>query len=419
MERRKIAVIGAGISGIGAAYLLSPFHDVVLYERNKYAGGHTRTLDVQTRDGSFAVDTGFIVFNDRNYPLLTKLFGQLGIPSHKSDMSFGASIDNGWLEYGTKDVLSIFSQKLNLIRPPFLGMVRDVLRFNKRALAYLDKPASFTLAECLSELALGDWFKHYYLLPMAGSIWSSPPGKILNFPASTLVRFFNNHGLLSTSGQPKWFTVTGGGKTYVDRILTQLNGPVRFSAVQAVERNKNNIRVIDSSGESDTFDEVVLACHADEALKMIRDPRPEETEILSAFQYQENKIILHSDSSFMPKRKGAWASWVYLLENRSDETPEISLSYWMNNLQNLNTDIPLLVTLNPARDPSEDLIYDRHEFSHPVFDSRAIAAQDRIMEIQGRDRLWFCGAYQRYGFHEDGFWSAARAADKMGVPLPW
>ena len=419
-KRKRIAIIGSGISGLGAASLLHPHHDIVVYEKNPYVGGHSRTVDVRTQDGIIPVDTGFIVFNNRNYPLLTRMFEHLQVPVVKSDMSFGASIQQGWLEYGTRHLHYMFAQRRNFFRPSYWRMIADILKFNKSAKSFLDRSPSITLGECLDELGTGRWFRDYFLLAMGGAIWSMPLEQMLKFPASTFIRFFDNHGLLTVNDQPQWHTVEGGSREYVTRLIDPFKDHIRLATgARHVIRNETHVAVIDEHGNKDLFHDVVFACHADQALSMIEQPSPAEQSILSAFRYQPNRVVLHSDISFMPKRKSAWASWVYLSDQQKDESPKVSLSYWMNNLQPLKTSQPLIVTLNPGREPRQDLVHDEYWFEHPVFDEAAIRHQSDIRHIQGQDRLWFCGAYQRYGFHEDGLGSAVAMAKLMGIEPTW
>lgn len=417
---KKIAIIGTGISGLGMAYLLHPHHHVTVYEKNAYIGGHSRTVEVKTTDGMIPVDTGFIVFNYRNYPLLTGLFAHLNVPVAKSDMSFGVSINQGWMEYGTRHLTDIFAQKRNLLRPDFWRMIANIMRFNKQATTYLQADPALTLGECLEKLRMGNWFRDYYLLAMGGAIWSTPLAEMLRFPANTFLRFFENHGLLTVNDQPQWYTVAGGSREYVKRLSASFRDNIRLNcgAVKVI-RETEGVMVVDTQGGCATYDEVIFACHADQALAMIETPKAEEQRILSKFTYQANRAVLHRDLSFMPKRKKAWASWVYLSEAKKDETPAVSLSYWMNNLQPLATTQPLIVTLNPAKEPDPASVYDDHWFEHPLFDEAAIRAQSEIPAIQGKDRLWFCGAYQRYGFHEDGLGSAVAVAQMMGIEKPW
>ncbi len=408
----KIAIIGAGISGLGAAYLLSAQYDITVYEQNDYIGGHSRTIDVQSGEHKTPVDTGFIVFNNWNYPNLLGLFKELDVPYERSDMSFGVSINDGWLEYGSS---SMFAQRKNLCRPAFWGMLSDILRFNKRALTYIAQDADITLQQCLDQLKMGEWFRRYYLLAMGAAIWSCPIDTIMKFPARTFLQFFKHHGLLSVNDRPQWYTVTGGSREYVKRLTQKFQDKIRRNSPAEHVVKDNDKWLVDG----EMFDHVIFACHADEALKIIQEPTKDEQVILGAFDYQENSIVVHRDESFMPKNKNCWASWVYLSEGRRDENNAVSLSYWMNNLQNLDKDHPIIVTLNPGRMPDDNFIMDEHRFSHPIFDLKAIKAQDKIESIQGQRGLWFCGAYQRYGFHEDGLWSAVNVARKFGAHIPW
>lgn len=414
---KKIAIIGTGISGLGAAYLLAKDYDVTVYEKNDYIGGHSRTITVPGRTGPVPVDTGFIVFNDRNYPNLLGLFNQLDVPYVNSKMSFGVSINNGWLEYASGGLLA---QKRNLARPPFYRMLADILRFNRQALRYIERDPTISLQQCMDELKMGDWFKRYYLLAMGAAIWSCPIETILSFPAHTFLRFFNNHGLLSINDHPQWYTVEGGSREYVKRLTAGFSDKIKLgAAVASVQQYDDRWQVHTIQGEVDAYDHIVFASHADETLSLIAEPTAQEQSILGAFSYQANQIIVHSDVRFMPKRRQCWASWVYLSTQQQDKKPCVSLSYWMNNLQPIDTDTPILVTLNPDSRPQQSTIIDEHTFTHPVFDLPAIQAQGQLNEIQGKRNLWFCGAYQRYGFHEDGIASAVNVAQQLGSKIPW
>jgi predicted NAD/FAD-binding protein len=421
-EKKRIAIIGAGISGLGAAYLLRHEADLSLYERNAYLGGHSRTIDVDVAGKSVPVDTGFIVYNERNYPLLSELFSELSVPVVKTDMSFGVSIGDGWLEFGSAGLQGLFGSFRNALSPRMWGMVRDILKFNKEAMAFADADPALTLEECLDQIGIGKWFRKYYLLPMGGSIWSCPVEEMLRFPAASFIRFFKNHGLLTVSDHPQWYSVLGGSREYVRRLVDAIgnNLNVRPAAVR-VERGSpgEGVLVHDTEGGTERFDDVIFATHADVTMQLLGNPNDEEKDVLSAFQFKRNKVVLHTDTSFMPRRRSAWSSWVYRSDRTEDRNEAISLSYWMNNLQALDTEVPVIVTLNPSRDPSEGTEVNRHFFSHPMFDENAIRAQNRIPEIQGLDRLWFCGAWQRNGFHEDGLWSAVEVVRKMGVRIPW
>ncbi len=416
----KIAVIGTGISGMSAAYFLSQKHEVSVFEKEGYIGGHSRTLTFQEDSNEISVDTGFIVFNHKNYPNLLALFRHLEVPTIKSNMSFGVSINNAWLEYGTMKLSNLFSQKRNFLRPSYYKMLRDVLKFNKEALPYIDHQTDKTIGDLIEDLNLGNWFKNYYLLPMSGAIWSTPVEDMLNFPAETLIRFFHNHGLLTVDEQPQWYTVKGGSKEYVTRLTSKIKKNIQTNlAVSSVTRDKNSATITDSNGDKHQFDAVIFACHSDQALALIAKPSKEEKSVLGRIQYKPNSVILHQDSSFMPKRKSAWSSWVYLSNSNKDKTNKMSLTYWMNSLQSLQSKKPVLVTLNPSVKPKEELIINEHIFDHPQFNQDAIAAQKDIPLIQGVDKFWFCGAWQKYGFHEDGLSSAINVVKDFGVKLPW
>jgi len=409
MEKRtKIAVIGAGISGLGAAYLLHRQNDVTVFEKNAYIGGHTRTLEVK----GIPVDTGFIVYNEPNYPLLSALFRHLGVATQKSEMSFGASIADGFLEYSSK---APFAQRKNIFRPAYLRMVADILRFNRMAERYIDVP-DITLGECLDRLEMSEWFRHYYILAMGAAIWSCSAETMLAFPAGTFLRFFKNHGLLTVSDQPQWYTVTGGSQAYVRKLTAGFADKIRLNTgARSVLRSATGVVVTDVSGQKHVFDHAIFASHADETLGMIENPTREETSVLGSFRYQNNEAVLHSDTSLMPKNKACWASWVYLSERKVSDTPSVSLTYWMNKLQNLPAENPLFVTLNPGRAPNPALTHDMHKFSHPLFTCEAVSAQSRLPDIQGKNRSHFCGAWTRYGFHEDGLMSGVAVAKDLGA----
>ena len=416
----NIAIIGSGISGLGCAYLLSKAHDVTLFEKNKSCGGHSRTIHVsierETQTVTQPVDTGFIVFNKRNYPHLTGLFDYLNIPYEKSDMSFGVSIKDGWLEYTSRN---IFANPANFLKPQFLRMLYEILKFNRLGTRFLKNPTDETLSAFLKRNHFSDWFHDYYILPMGGAIWSCSTETMTDFPARSFLRFFANHGLLTVNDQPQWYTVTGGSRNYVQKILDEMPAKVRTgTAVTSVTQKGKKFEVL-ANGKAEIYDQVVFACHADQALQIIQDKTPAEQNILGAFSYQKNKLVVHQDDTFMPHRKSCWASWVYLSRSAKDKRETVSLSYWMNNLQNFESDAPIHVTLNPDARPDENTILDEHDFAHPIFDEKAVAAQGHIDDVQGVRGLWFCGAYQRYGFHEDGLLSAVNVARKIGVDIPW
>lgn len=405
----RIAIVGGGISGLAAAYLLAPTHAVTLYEAAPTLGGHARTVMAGLR-GDQPVDTGFIVFNYANYPHLTRMFNDLDVPVIKSDMSFGVTVDDGQVEFGLNDLGALTAQRRNLLRPGFARMVRDVLRFNARAEAAAADD-SLTIGELMSELKLGDWFQRYYLMPLCGAIWSTAPSEIRAFPARALVQFFRNHALLSTSGQHQWWTVKGGSVEYVRRLERHLraHGVALHpgTPVRSVLRDEDGCTIHAEGAPPARFDEVIFACHADQALRLIERPTAEETATLSDMRFQDNRMILHRDTAQMPRRRAVWASWVYRAAGDCSER-QIGVTYWMNRLQQIPEAGPLFVSLNPDRPVPDELIYDETVFRHPVFDHAALRAQDRLREMQGRNRTWFAGAYTRHGFHEDGFASAAR-----------
>lgn len=417
----KVAIIGTGIAGLTAAHQLSPHHDITVYEKDRQIGGHTRTRVVNHGGRQIPVDTGFIVYNERNYPNLTALFRRLGVAVEKSNMSFALTVRNGWLEWGAESANAIFAQRRNLLRPSFYGLFGQVLKFNANAIDAVERNPDISLGELLERLGLGDWFRWYYLLPMAGAIWSCPPRQMMAFPAATFVRFFANHGLLSASGQPQWYTVTGGSQSYIEKITTPFADRIRPNCGAAeVWRNGKGVVVRDVQGYAETYDHVVLASHADESLKLLADADGEERAALGVFGYQKNRAILHKDPQFMPKRKSCWASWVYHSDGNGDDAA-ITMSYWMNRLQNIDPRYPLFVTLNAEREVPDEHVFDEHTFMHPVFDQAAVAAQPRVEAMQGRRNVWFCGAYLGYGFHEDGHTSGLAAANGLnavtGKPL--
>ena len=413
---RRIAVIGAGISGMAAAHLLSSAHVVVLYEAEKRLGGHARTL-IAGKRGDQPVDTGFIVFNHVNYPNLTALFEKLGVPTAPSSMSFGASIDGGAIEYGLADADTVFAQRRNMVRPAFLRMVRDILHFNKHALSAVDNP-NLTIGELLRDLGTGPWVRDHYITPFSGAIWSTPLSGILDFPAQALVRFFKNHGLMGYHDQHQWHTVKGGSVEYVRRLHTAMvdeGVDVRLGAnIAAVKRVPAGVMVRCHGGEWEPFDDVIFACHSDQALALLSDASVNERRALSVIRYQPNEAVLHADPSVMPKRRKVWSSWVYV-EPKGTTRSKIDLTYWMNSLQPIPMDDPLFVTLNTNRAIPNHLVHDVNTFYHPVFDVAALHAQDDIRAMNGTQRTWFCGAWMRNGFHEDGFASAMDVVERISI----
>lgn len=414
--RQRIAIVGGGISGLAAAYKLADHHDVTLFEAAPRLGGHARTV-IAGLNGDQPVDTGFIVFNYVNYPHLTAMFRDLDVPLQKSNMTFGATIDDGSVEYGLQNLKAIFGQRRNMMRPAFYGMVTDILKFNAKAVQTATSD-DVTIGELVDELKLGDWFQRYYLMPICGAIWSSPTEEIRTFPARTLVQFFRNHALLSATGQHQWYTVKGGSIEYVRRLEAHLRSKGctlhTGTPIQSIDRFESGVTLHHSNGQSELFDQVIMACHSDDALRMLGQPTVRESQILGDLRYQDNQVILHRDTSQMPKRRACWSSWVYKA-NAHDNRPSIGVTYWMNRLQNIPESDPLFISLNPLTQVRDNMIYDTNTFRHPIFDRAAIRAQRDIDQIQGHNNTWFAGAYLRHGFHEDGFASAVRVA--RGITL--
>ena len=420
--RQRVAVIGSGIAGLSAAHHLNNHVDLSLFEAGSYFGGHTHTVDVTLPSPqgmvTYGVDTGFLVFNERTYPGLIRLFTELQVQTSASDMSFsvqtpGASGQRA-MEWSGSNLNTVFAQRSNLFNPAFLGMLRDVLRFNTLANALADRGEDHALMQPLGEFLeahkFGHAFRHWYLLPMLGCIWSCPTDQMLQFPVATMVRFCHNHGLIQVVNRPQWFTVTGGAKHYVEKLLQHIPRTHLQTPVKRIERNGSEARVFTASGSED-FDGVVLACHADQALSLLAQPTPQEQALLGAIRYHPNKAVLHKDTSVMPKKKLAWAAWNY--ERATDlglESSRVCLHYWINRLQPLPFSQDVVVSLNPVRaiDPSK--VLGAYDYAHPVFDLGAIKAQSQLPSLQGQQNTWYAGAWMGYGFHEDGFKAGRDAA---------
>ena len=425
-ERRlKIAIVGTGISGMSAAWLLSARHDVTVYERNERIGGHSNTVDVPNGRSKIPVDTGFIVYNESTYPNLTALFAHLDVPTEPSDMSFAVSLSGGDLEYaGGAHLTGLFAQKRNVFRPRFWSMLNDIRRFYREAptdMVQLDELRT-TLGDYLDKRSYGEAFRNDHLLPMAGAIWSAPPESLLAYPAASFIRFHDNHGLLRVSNRPQWRTVSGGSRSYVERLTAAYADRIELGiGAIGVRRCDGRVAVRDAAGREEWFDHVVFAAHADESLAVLDDPSAAERALLGAFRYSKNTAILHSDSSLMPKRKGVWSSWNYIGPPAGQERVNgCTVTYWMNRLQNLKSDKPLFVTLNPQREPAPGTVHAIEQYDHPLFDTAAIGAQRRLWSLQGARNTWFCGAYFGAGFHEDGLQSGLAVAEALGgARRPW
>lgn len=414
----RIAVIGSGISGLGAAWSLARDHDVTVYEAEGRLGGHANTVEIHDDDHEVAVDTGFIVYNERNYPNLVRLFEHLGVPTEPSDMSFSVSRDGGRFEYQAR-ALGLLTQPRNLARPGYARMIRDILRFTREAASSVSPGSPETTEELLHRLELSPEFRDDFLLPMIACIWSSSLNTMLSYPAWSMIRFLDNHGLLDVLERPRWRTVTGGSREYVSWISQALDGGLRLGTpVRSLVRSPEGVEVHDARGGIDAFDHAVLATHADISLGILGEGATEqEQRVLSAFRYQANRAVLHRDRSLMPRRRRAWSSWNYLADREDDGTEKVSLSYWMNRLQNLETERPVIVTLNPSREPRD--IEAEFTYHHPQYDGRAVAAQGEIPSLQGVRRTWFCGSYCGNGFHEDGLRAGLEVAAGLGSPAPW
>ncbi len=417
----RIAVVGTGISGAAAAWLLSRRHEVHVFEREGRPGGHTHTVAVPRGDGSsLGVDTGFIVYNEATYPLLVRLFDELGVATQASDMSWSLRCERCDLEYAGS-ARGIVAQPTNLASPGYLRMLADIARFNRLGARLTDDPrtTSLTIGRFLEVAGFGHGFRAHSLLPMAAAIWSSGTGTIEAFPLATLLRFFANHGLLGVTTHHAWRTVVGGTSAY----LAPLTAPFRdrlhlTSPVSEVRRDRDGVDLAFGDGATHRFDAVVLAAHADESLAMLADPSERERTLLSAWEYSVNDTVLHTDTELLPRRRSAWASWNYLLDDCTRPSEQVSLSYHMNRLQSLEEPREYVVTLNPATPPAPASVLRHLTYTHPRYTRASVVAQAELDELNGRRRTFYVGAYQRYGFHEDGLWSAVRAAQHLGVRWP-
>lgn len=423
----KVAIIGSGISGLAVAYRLQGQAQVSLLEAGRYFGGHTHTLDVELPDKqgqrvTHGVDTGFLVFNERTYPGLIALLQALDVPTARSDMSFSVQVPGaGWggrtLEWNGSDLPSLFAQRSNLLRPRFWGMLREVLRFNRLCTELAEPNEETALAQPLSAFlqahGFSTVFRDWYFLPMLGCIWSCPTDQMLAFPVATMIRFCHNHGLIQVNDRPQWWTVAGGARQYVQRIVQQLPDARLDTPVQRIERDGAGVRV-HTAGQVERFDAVVLAVHSDQALRLLAQPTAQEQAVLGAIGYQPNRAVLHTDTSVMPQRKAAWAAWNYeRAATAAQESTRVCLHYWLNRLQPLPFAQDVLVSLNPvhAIDPAQVLA--EMDYAHPVFDLAAIRAQAQLPALQGQQHTWFCGAWTGYGFHEDGLKSGYAVADAL------
>ena len=413
----KIGVIGSGVSGLVSALTLQERFEVSLFEKNSKLGGHSNTVTIEQENKKYSVETGFIVLNDKNYPIFTSLLKHLNIGVNNSSMSFSVSVDKGQFEYSSS-YIGLLGQTKNIIDPKYWGMLRDINYFYTNALKDVkDCPDNETLGQFLKRFNYSNKFIDYHLVPMTASIWSCPTKSILNFPIKSLLVFFENHKLLNIYNRPKWSTVNKGSREYVQKIQSLLKGKIFTNArVNKISKSKEGIRVHYQDGIK-TFDKVILACHADQSSEILIENFSEEANLLKDFKYQKNTSILHSDINFMPKRKSVWSSWNYITE--TGNSGNLSITYWMNELQGINSPKPILLSLNPKILPNPDLIYGQYSYSHPILDNNAINIQKKLSSIQGKNNLWFCGAWTGFGFHEDGVKSAVEIANSHNIDLPW
>jgi len=408
----RLAIVGSGVSGLVAAHLLHERHEITLFEARERIGGHVNTVDVVEEDGTTTpVDTGFIVYNEHNYPLFTRLLSRLGVETQPSNMSFGVRCDRTGLEYGSASIDTLFAQRRNVVSPGFHAMLRGILRFNREAgPAVRNGAAALTLGEYLEKGRYAPQMVEHYLLPMGSALWSIPRGRVLEMPASFFVGFFENHGMLTVNDQPQWRVVTGGSATYVEALIEPFRDRIRTrTPVRRVERKHAHVDV-----DGETFDQVIFACHADQALRILADPTRREREILGALPFQKNDVVLHTDTSVLPRSRRAWASWNYRVDPEAGTAATVT--YNMNRLQTLASRRTYCVTLNATSPIDPASILYRTEMSHPVFTREGQAAKARHTEISGVANTHYCGAYWGYGFHEDGVRSAVRVAERLGAP---
>lgn len=422
-HKHRIAVIGSGISGLSAAWLLSKDNDVVLYESETRAGGHSNTVEIDGVNGRVPVDTGFIVYNEKNYPNLVALFKHLAVKTEASNMSFSASLRGGTFEYSGSGLGGLLGQRTNALRPRFWRMVSGIMEFYRKAPELLDRTDldGVTLGQYLDANGYDEAFIEDHLLPMGAAIWSTTAADMRAYPLVAFIRFFVNHGLVLLKGRPAWRTVSGGSREYVSRLLADFSGEIRLGqTVRSVRREPNGSTVAGADGHVDRFDHVVIATHADQALAMLDDCDEMERTTLGAFDYTPNTAVLHTDTTLMPRRHKVWASWNYIGEKEDTADRELCVTYWMNQLQNLKGVPPVFVTLNPSRPVAKDKILASFDYTHPLFDSKALSAQRCLWQLQGRRNTWFCGAHYGSGFHEDGLQSGLAVAEALGgMKRPW
>lgn len=421
-KRLNVAVIGSGISGLGAAWLLSKKHDVSIFEKNSYLGGHSNTVFAQDRDDLIPIDTGFIVYNEANYPNLSALFEHLSVPTEISEMSFAASLENGNFEYSGTSLNGLLGQRKNIFRKRFWKMIVGILKFYKEAPKFLKREGDpwITLEQFLTQNNYDCGFVDDHLLPMGAAIWSTTDEEIKSYPAHAFIRFFQSHGLLNIMKRPEWRTVSGGSVEYIKRLTRQFKGQVIFDTAVSVQRSEDNVTIITQNGEATVFDHVIIATHADDALSLLETPSTIEDQVLSPWQYTKNQAVLHTEEACMPRERRTWSSWNFLDDGKTTDPNKFCVTYWMNKLQNLSTKNQYFVTLNPKNYIEPKQIISEQEYTHPYFDRAALKSQKNLWSIQGKNRTWYCGSYFGYGFHEDGLQSGLAVAEQLGnVKRPW
>ena len=407
---------------MSAAWLLNQRHHITVYEKNDWIGGHSNTVDVSNGEDKTPVDTGFIVYNERSYPNLIALFDHLDVPTKPSDMSFAASLGDGAFEYAGTDLNGLLGQRSNIARPRFWRMMRDVLRFYKEAPTLLDDYTA-------GELTLGDFLRNGnysrsfiddHLLPIGAAIWSTTAPEMEDYPAQAFIRFFESHGLLLLKDRPQWRTIDGGSRAYVERLTAPYRDRILRTGAKAIKRFTDRVVIEDNDGEMKTYDQVIIASHADEAYRLLDDPDFWETKLLGTWRYMDNRAVLHSDRSLMPKRRRVWSSWNFIEGDQDGPDRDLCVTYWMNQLQSLKTSTPLFVTLNPVREPAAGTVIREFDYTHPYFDRTALTSQRQLWKLQGHRRIWYCGSYFGYGFHEDALQSGLAVAEQLGgIRRPW
>ncbi len=415
-QKKKLAIIGSGISGLSAAYFLKDKYNITVYEKNAVFGGHSRTIPILDKKKlKVYVDTGFIVLNDRTYPLLNKLLKDLEVDIEDTEMSFAVSANDGQLEWAGSSLDTLFAQRKNFFNIKMLRGILDIIKFNTKAKDLIKESPNLSLGELIKTMNLGSWFRDYYILPMGGAIWSCPSSTMLSFPATTFVSFFDNHGLLSLKNRPQWHTIKNKSKEYVKALVISIskNNTLKKNCnIEYVDCLDSKIQIKEYEEDPVVYDEVLFACHPVEILSVLKSTNPAMQNALKKFSREKNIAYTHFDSEQMPKEKKCWSSWNYLYR-KGEESSRVAVTYWMNKLQHISLKTPLFVTLNPVSPVAKEKIYDTHEFYHPVFNQDAMDGQLALQEIQGDGHVWFCGAYLRYGFHEDGVWSAVDVSRRI------